>query len=279
MVKIETPSPRDQIDAWNVTADHYDGPALSYLARIGARAVELAELAPGAHVIDAACGTGHASLPAAERVGSTGRVIGVDLAANLLELARAKAARRGIGNLELRLGDMQEMAYGDGQFDAVLCIFALFFVPDMVAQLRTFWRHLRPGGRLAVGIWAPEALEPARSGVWLPALRAEFPELTLHSAARDRIGEAGQLRATMAEAGIADSELIACDEVQRLESPESWWEILLGLGPIRSIIDRMPADRRARIRQANVDWVQAHGVTSVNASWMLVRATRRRQQP
>lgn len=277
-MKIESPSPSPQwqADTWNAAADHYDGPALSYLARIGARAVDLMELRSGAHVIDAACGTGHASLPAAERVGPTGQVIGVDLSANLLELARAKAARCGLGNLELRIGDMQEMDCGDGQFDAVLCIFALFFVSDMAAQLRRFWRHLRPGGRLGIAIWAPEALEPARSGIWLPALRAELPELSLHSAARDRIGEAGQLRAVLAEAGIADSELIACDEAQPLESPESWWEILLGLGPIRSIIDRMPADRRARVHQANVDWVRAHGVTSVNTSWVLARATRPR---
>jgi SAM-dependent methyltransferase len=271
VTRVESPS--WHAGAWNAASDHYDGPALGFLARIGARAVELLDLAPGDHVLDAACGSGHASVPAAERVGPTGRVIGVDLAADLLALARAKAARRGLDHLELRLGDMQDIEYGDGRFDAVLCVFALFCVPDMVAQVGRFWRHLRPGGRLGVTIWAPEALEPARRGIWLPALAAELPERGRHSTARDRL-DGDQLRAVLAQAGIAASELVACDEAQPLASPESWWEILLGLGPTRWIIDQMPPDTRARIEQANVAWVRAHGVTAVNAGWILARAVK-----
>src|SRR5689334_9389430 len=87
--------------AWDVSADHYDGDAMSHLGRIGARAVELLDIGPGARVLDCACGSGHASIAAAERVGPEGRVIGIDVSGNLLALARAKAAARGLDNVEL----------------------------------------------------------------------------------------------------------------------------------------------------------------------------------
>lgn len=273
-MKIEPP--RWHADAWNASADRYDSPAMSFFERIGARAVDLLQLPWGGRIIDCACGSGHATLPAAERVGPDGRVIGVDVAARLLDLAGAKAQRRGLGNLDLRLGDMQQIDYGAEQFDAVLCLFAMYFASDMVALVRRFWRHLRPGGQLGIAVWAPKALEPLRREIWLPSLAAEVPELIAQSAARDRVGEGEPLRAILTEAGIAECELLVCEEVQPFESPETWWEILLGLGPTRWLIDRMTPEQRARVKQANVEKVGERGATGVNVDWIFVRATKPR---
>jgi len=96
-------------------------------------------LAPGAVVLDVGCGTGASALPAAEIVGPRGRVVGVDLAERLLAIARGKAESQGLANVEFRTGDMERLGYPDGHFDAVVSVFSIFFVEDMVKQLRELW--------------------------------------------------------------------------------------------------------------------------------------------
>jgi ubiquinone/menaquinone biosynthesis C-methylase UbiE len=82
-----------------------------------------------ARVLDVYCGSGASALPAAEMVGPQGFVLGIDLAANLLELARTKAAKRGLMNTQFRVGDLLDMHLSDTQFDAVICVFGIFLSP------------------------------------------------------------------------------------------------------------------------------------------------------
>jgi ubiquinone/menaquinone biosynthesis C-methylase UbiE len=116
---------------FDAAADLFDGRPLGFWARYGERTVARLKLKPGATVLEVACGTGASALPAAAAVGPTGRVIGVDLAENLLTLAREKAKRRGLENVEFRHADMTALGYPDSAFDAVVCVFGIFFVKDM----------------------------------------------------------------------------------------------------------------------------------------------------
>jgi ubiquinone/menaquinone biosynthesis C-methylase UbiE len=106
------------------------------------------------------------AIPAAEMVGSAGFVLGVDLAENLLELARKKAVQRGFKNLDVRTGDMLDLALPESSFDAVICVFGIFFVPDMQAAVRELWRRVPPGGKLAITTWGPRFFEPASTAFW-----------------------------------------------------------------------------------------------------------------
>lgn len=90
---------------YNAAADCFDAPPLAFWERIGRRTVEKTSLAVGAYILDVCCGSGASALPAAEIVGPTGRVVGVDLAENLIHLARKKAQQRDLNNIEFRLGD------------------------------------------------------------------------------------------------------------------------------------------------------------------------------
>src|SRR5688572_1987606 len=84
---------------YNAAADSYDHPANAFWSRFGRRTVERLGLEAGESVLDVCCGSGASALPAAERVGAGGRVLGVDLAEHMLELARRKAAEQGLGNV------------------------------------------------------------------------------------------------------------------------------------------------------------------------------------
>src|SRR5215469_3679295 len=86
--------------AYNAASDHFDDEPLAYWARIGSRTVERLKLLAGGQVLDVGCGTGASAIPAATAVGPAGSVVGVDLADQLLDRARAKASRKGLTNVE-----------------------------------------------------------------------------------------------------------------------------------------------------------------------------------
>src|SRR5262245_22160099 len=103
--------------AYDAAADAYDDPANSFWSRCGERTVQRLKPRPGARILDVCCGSGASALPAALAVGPLGSVLGVDLAANLLELARAKARARNLRHAEFRKADMLDLGLDPASFD------------------------------------------------------------------------------------------------------------------------------------------------------------------
>jgi ubiquinone/menaquinone biosynthesis C-methylase UbiE len=111
--------------------------------------VDIARVADGQRVLDVACGTGVATRAAADRVGPTGSVVGLDLNPAMLEVAAGTRS-----DIEWRQGDATALPFGDEEFDAVLCQSALFFFPDVDAAVAEMSRVARPGGAVAVQTYA-----------------------------------------------------------------------------------------------------------------------------
>jgi ubiquinone/menaquinone biosynthesis C-methylase UbiE len=244
-----TPRLKSEIAAaYSAAADHYDAPALSFWDYFGQRSVKRIALRPGEIVLDVCCGAGASALPAAGAVSPGGRVIGVDLAPPLLALARAKAAARGIANVEFRHADFDQVYFRPESFDAVVCVFGLFFFPDMAAAVRKMWRFLRPGGRLVVTTWGPDSFEPGHTLFW-DAVRRERPDLDQAHSARKQLSEPGAVEGVFAAAGIASVESDAEDHDHTIESPEDFWTIVLGTS-YRGRIDQLTPEQRERVRQA-----------------------------
>jgi len=116
---------------YNAAADHFDDEPLQFWTRIGRRTIDRLELPEGATVLDVGCGAGSSAIPAAERVGRRGQVVGVDLAERLLAIATEKALRNGLLNVRFLAKDMERLCYPDGCFDAVVAVFSIFFVADI----------------------------------------------------------------------------------------------------------------------------------------------------
>ena len=104
-----------------------------------------AGIAPGMRVLDVGSGAGDVAFLAAELVGETGEVVGVDRVHAALEAARARAAARVLSNVAFKAGDPAEMTF-DRPFDAVLGRYVLQFQKDPAAMLRKLAAHVRPGG-------------------------------------------------------------------------------------------------------------------------------------
>jgi arsenite methyltransferase len=110
----------------------------------------MGELAAGESVVDVGSGGGIDSLIAAHMVGPTGRVIGIDMTAAMLERARTAAAESGIDNVEFREAYMEELPVPDGWADVVISNGVLNLTPDKQKTLSEMFRVLRPGGRLQI---------------------------------------------------------------------------------------------------------------------------------
>ena len=110
----------------------------------------IASLSPGETVVDLGAGGGFDAFLAARAVGPTGRVIGVDMSTDMLQLARGNAAKHGTTNVEFRLGEIEHPPVEDGIADVVISNCVINLSPDKPAVYREAFRMLRAGGRLAI---------------------------------------------------------------------------------------------------------------------------------
>ncbi|HEX5440806.1 MAG TPA: methyltransferase domain-containing protein [Ktedonobacterales bacterium] len=149
-----------QRQVWDETARAFsDAAAIAAPAGeiISKRLIALAHVASGQRVLDVATGAGDPALAAAQVVGPTGEVVGIDHAPQMLEAARMRAAAAGLTNVTFVEGAAQALDLPRESFDAVLSRWGLMFFVPLVPALEGFRRVLRPGGYLAAAVWgAPQ---------------------------------------------------------------------------------------------------------------------------
>ena len=121
----------------------YELGAAQFITRLG--------LEPGERVLDVATGTGNLAIPAA-RTGAL--VTGVDIAPNLITQAKARAAAEGL-TIRLDVGDAEDMAYDDDEFDTAVSMFGAMFAARPERAASELLRVVRPGGRIAMANWTP----------------------------------------------------------------------------------------------------------------------------
>jgi arsenite methyltransferase len=139
-----------------------------------------AALAAGETVLDLGSGAGNDVFIARHEVGPEGRVVGVDMTPEMIDKARANAAKLGYDNVEFRLGEIERMPVDDGSIDVVISNCVLNLMPDKAAAFAEMFRVLRPGGRFCVSdIVATRELPPAvrdAAGLYVGCVAGAMPE-------------------------------------------------------------------------------------------------------
>ncbi len=147
-----------------ITAFFFGGREQSFRAET----IRLAQIQPGSRVLDIGCGTGTLTIAAARAAGPNGRVWGIDIAPDLVDLARQKAARAGL-TAQFQVGSITNLPFEDGQLDVVLSSLMLHHLPDdqtRRAGLAEVRRVLRPGGTLLIA-----EFNPPQKGLLKPLLQ------------------------------------------------------------------------------------------------------------
>lgn len=181
------------------------------------RVVDAAHVEPGQRILDVATGTGVLARAAAERVGPTGSVIGVDINDGMLAVARRTAP-----HIEWRKAAAEALPFNADSFDRVVSQFGLMFFEDRGVALREMMRVLRPGGYLAVAVWASLDTSPgyADLATLLDRLFGRQAAESLH--APFNLGDTAVLRSQFAAAGLPDVQLVTMEGTARFPSLESW---------------------------------------------------------
>jgi ubiquinone/menaquinone biosynthesis C-methylase UbiE len=185
--------------------------------------IEVAHLQPGERVLDVACGTGVVTRLAAERVGATGLVAGLDVNPGMLAVARSETAAN--ISIDWYEASVESMPLPDEVFDVVLCQMGLQFVPDKLGALREMRRVLTTGGRMYVTVPGPK---PAIFGIMTEALArhlspqaASFVDLVFS------MHDVDELTQLMRSAGFREVNVQAKTKALRLPAPKDFlWQYI-----------------------------------------------------
>jgi SAM-dependent methyltransferase len=210
-------------------------------------------------VLDLCCGSGGSALPAAEAVGPSGAVLGVDITEALLSQARAKAAASGLDQVTFRCADVAGLDFPPASFDAVVSVFGLFFVEDMSGLLARAWQWLAPGGVLAITTWGEDVLAPGEALFW-DAVEREDPSVRTPGHAA-RLDTPEKITAVFAAASLPAPEVERDRWEMPLPSPEAFWPVILGTSN-RGVYDALTPGQRERVRRAVSEGLRARGVTA-----------------
>ena len=125
-------------------------------------ALELIQVEPAMNILDVGCGTGSLTIEARRKLGSEGRVVGIDPSSNMIDLAQGKAAKAGVG-IDFQVGVIEKMDFPDDYFDLVLSSLMMHHLPDELKQagLQEVLRLLKPNGTLLIIELDPSAFSLA----------------------------------------------------------------------------------------------------------------------
>lgn len=207
-------------------------------------------LQPGQRILDVACGTGIVARLAAAAVGKDARIVGVDLNAGMLEIARTQASGSGAA-IEWREGDAVSLPCADDAFDMVLCQQGLQFFTDKAAALNEMRRVLVAGGLAGLCVWRSIEHSPCHVAISQALARHAGAAVAQQFQAPFGFGEAGPLRAVLADAGFREVEVRVAVVMRRLRSPAESVPGLLASTPVGPAVAALDE----KLRQAIVDEV------------------------
>ncbi|MCU9850397.1 methyltransferase domain-containing protein [Defluviimonas sp. WL0024] len=227
---------------------------------------DAAAIAPGEHVLDVGCGTGVAALAAAERIGPEGHVTAVDINPGMLAVARSKSDA-----IEWIEAPAESLPLADGQFDAVMCQFALMFFADRTAALREMARVTKPGGRIALLVW--EVLDRTPAYDRLVPLVGEIagPDAAAALAAPFSLGSIGDIKDEIDRAGLKLAEHGVLTGTARHASLDAWIDTEIGGWTLSDMVSAEPLRRlKAAARHDLAAHIGANGRVAFPAPARLV---------
>jgi ubiquinone/menaquinone biosynthesis C-methylase UbiE len=240
------------------TYRHYSGTAAqlyqsffvpSIATPVSGELLRTAELQPGARVLDVACGTGVIARAAAELVGPTGSVTGVDIAPEMLEVAETIPA--GGAPITWQEADAASLPVPDGLYDVGLCQMGLMFMEDRLGALRELHRVLVPGGRVVIN--TPGRIQPLFEVMEQAIVDNIDPGLGAFVSAVFSMHESTVLAGLLQDAGFSDVGSKEYTVTFDLPGPAELLWSYINLTPMGPLVAAAPEDATTAMERQVVD--------------------------
>lgn len=264
---------RIQRYGWDRAAAEYEPLWQAQLAEVHTKLLNCASPKVGERVLDVACGSGLIAFRAAQAVGPTGQILGVDLSAQMVHVAQQRARERGLSNVDFARMDAESLELPDASFDVALCALGLMYLPDPERALREIRRVLRPGGRLGLVVWGERSL---------CGWAAIFPIVDAEVASEVcplffRLGQKDTLARLCADAQFdAIEQHRLAGTLEYADANEACGAAFIG-GPVALAWSRFEDNVRARVRARYLDTIEPwrHGQTyKLPAEFIVLTAVR-----
>jgi ubiquinone/menaquinone biosynthesis C-methylase UbiE len=220
---------REVVGTYDRAAHLYDQVGARRFTYFDSLLVERLNIPVGAHVLDLACGRGAMLFAAAEKVGATGQVIGIDLAPRMVEHTHAEIQQRGLAQASVLLMDADDPAFEPESFDFILCGFALSFL-DFDHLLPKLRHLLKPGGTFAAAQTCnpDDDKENFARWAWLFDLtKAVFPPDFSPPAAwiaPRRLSKPEQIESVFTQTGFTDMRTEKHATTFYFRDEDDWWQ-------------------------------------------------------
>lgn len=239
-------------ETFDTVSNGYDNSVLRFFPASAAHMTSLLGMRGNEHVLDVACGTGHASLALA-RMLPAGRVSAVDFSSGMLDQARQKAASLNLNNVEFIERDMTSLGFLENTFDAAVCAFGIFFVEDMDAQLAHIASAVKPGGRIMISNFQKTYFHPLKD---LMAKRLSGYGVQMPPQTWKRVATEAGCRQLFEKTGLVDIRVESKNVGYHLASAEEWWDVVWNAG-FRRMVSQLSTQDQARFKQEHLCEIEA----------------------
>jgi ubiquinone/menaquinone biosynthesis C-methylase UbiE len=248
---------------WSVAAPgwkKYGKDMFKWMAPVSDQLIKSAGISVGQTVLDVATGTGQPALTIAKIVGQNGKVIGVDLSPEMIEVAKEEAAYLGLTNtVDFQVVKDESLSmFSDNAFDSVVCRNGLMFMPDPVKALKAFLRVLKPGGKASVTVWSSPDKSPVMGAVMnvvsthVPDMKQSLPGTP---GGPFSIPSVDMLRDYFLKSGFSNSNAEKIEvTVAQTDTAEQFWQAMTEVtGFLVILLSKLPDEKKLAIKNDVID--------------------------